>query len=105
MSSSILNNTAKMSAAGSGKTWDICNEALEAVRTSNKRALIISFTNRSVESVKNEIRRQNDDVLHHRVVIKTWYRFLLSDLIKPYQTGITNGIINHIKSWRRHRII
>lgn len=98
MSSSILNNTAKMSAAGSGKTWDICHEALEAVRTSNKRAMIISFTNRSVESVKNEIRKQNDDVLHPRVEIKTWYRFLLSDLIKPYQTGITGGIINHIKS-------
>ena len=98
MSSSIMNNIAKMSAAGSGKTWDICHEALEAVRTSNKRAMIISFTNRSVESVKNEIRKQNGDVLHPRVVIKTWYRFLLSDLIKPYQTGITGGRINHVKS-------
>ncbi len=98
MSSSILNNTAKMSAAGSGKTWDICHDALQAVKNSNKRALILSFTNRSIESARNEIRKQNGSVLHPQIVAKTWYRFLLSDMIKPYQTGITNGRINHIKS-------
>ncbi len=98
MSSSILNNTAKMSAAGSGKTWDICHEALEAVKNSDKRALILSFTNRSTESARNEIRKQNGGVLHPRVVVNTWYRFLLSDMIKPYQVGITEGRINHIKS-------
>ena len=98
MSSITLNNTAKMSAAGSGKTWDICHEALEAVSNSDKRVLIVSFTNRSIESARNEIRKQNDDVLHPRVDIKTWFRFLLSDMIKPYQTGITGGRINHIKS-------
>lgn len=98
MSSSILNNTAKMSAAGSGKTWDICHDALEAVNDSNKRVLILSFTNRSIESARNEIRKQNEGVLHPQVIVKTWYRFLLSDMIKPYQTGITGGRINHIKS-------
>lgn len=98
MSSSILNNTAKMSAAGSGKTWDICHDALQAVRNSTKKVLILSFTNRSIESARNEIRKQNGGVLHPQIVTKTWYRFLLSDMIKPYQTGITNGKINHIKS-------
>ena len=98
MSSNILNNTAKMSAAGSGKTWDICHDALQAVKNSTKRVLILSFTNRSIESAKNEIRKQNGGVLHPQIVAKTWYRFLLSDMIKPYQTGITNGRINHIKS-------
>lgn len=98
MSSSILNNTAKMSAAGSGKTWDICHNALEAVKNGNKRVLILSFTNRSIESARNEIRKQNEGVLHPQIVVKTWYRFLLSDMIKPYQTSITCGKINHIKS-------
>lgn len=98
MSSSILNNTAKMSAAGSGKTWDICHDALKAVKNNNKRVLILSFTNRSIESARNEIRKQNEGVLHPQVVVKTWYRFLLSDMIKPYQAGITGGRINHIKS-------
>ena len=98
MSSSILNNKAKMSAAGSGKTWDICHEALEVVTHTDKRALIVTYTNRGVESVKNEIRKQNENVLHPQVIIKTWYRFLLSDLIKPYQTGLTGKRINHIKT-------
>ena len=98
MSSSISNNIAKMSATGSGKTWDICHEALETVRVSDKRALIVTYTNRSTESARNEIRKQNEGVLHPRVDIKTWYRFLLSDMIKPYQVGITGGQINHIKS-------
>lgn len=98
MSSSILNNTAKMSAAGSGKTWDICHEALEVVKHVDKRALIVTYTNRGTESVKNEIRKQNENVLHPQVIIKTWYRFLLSDLIKPYQTGLAGKRINHIKT-------
>lgn len=98
MSSSILNNTAKMSAAGSGKTWDICHDALKAIKNNNKRVLILSFTNRSIESARNEIRKQNEGVLHPQVVVKTWYSFLLSDMIKPYQAGITGGRINHIKS-------
>ena len=98
MSSSILNNKAKMSAAGSGKTWDICHEALEVVTHTDKRALIVTYTNRGAESVKNEIRKQNENVLHPQVIIKTWYRFLLSDLIKPYQTGLTGKRINHIKT-------
>ena len=98
MSSSILNNKAKMSAAGSGKTWDICHEALEVVTHTGKRALIVTYTNRGAESVKNEIRKQNENVLHPQVIIKTWYRFLLSDLIKPYQTGLTGKRINHIKT-------
>ena len=87
-----------MSAAGSGKTWDICHSALDKVKTGDKRVLIVTYTNRSTESVRNEIRKQNDGVLHPRVVIKTWFRFLLSETIKPYQRWITGGRINHIKT-------
>ena len=98
MSSLTFKNIAKMSAAGSGKTWDICHDALEAVKYSGKCALIVTYTNRSAEAVRNEVRKQNDGVLHPYVIIKTWYRFLLSDFIKPYQSEITNRRINHIKT-------
>lgn len=38
-------------------------------------------------------------VLHPRIIIKTWYRFLLSDTIKPYQSYITGiGSFNVLKS-------
>ena len=98
MPSVILNNIAKMSAAGSGKTWDICHEALAVVERSDKKALIVTYTNRSAESARNQIRVQNEGVLHPQVIVKTWYRFLLSEMIKPYQTAVTNGRINHVKS-------
>lgn len=98
MPSCTLKNIVKMSAAGSGKTWDICHSALEEVNNNNKKALIVTYTNRSAESVRNEIRKQNGGVLHPQIVIKTWFRFLLSETIRPYQTYITGGRINHIKS-------
>lgn len=98
MSSSILNNVVKMSAAGVGKTWDICHEALEMAR-SGKRVLIVTYTTRGIASIKNEICGQNAGVLHEGVTIKTWFRFLLSDMIKPYQNFITGKEhINIIKS-------
>jgi len=84
-----------MSAAGSGKTYDICKEALEEAR-SGKRVLITTYTNRGAESVRKEIRSQNEGVLHPHVVVKTWFTFMMSDMIKPYQrylTGEIGGVI------------
>ena len=86
-----MNNIAKMSAAGSGKTYDICNSALEQARSGN-RVLITTYTNRGAESVRNEIRLQNDGVLHPLVIVKTWYVFMLSELIKPYQRYLTQRV-------------
>ena len=80
-----------MSAAGSGKTYDICKNALEQAR-SGKRVLITTYTNRGAESVRNEIRLQNDGVLHPLVIVKTWYVFMLSELIKPYQRYLTQRV-------------
>ena len=97
MSSSISHNVAKMSAAGSGKTYSICKDALEAAR-SGKRILITTYTNRGVDSVKNEIRKQNDGVLNPLIVIKTWFTFMMTDMIKPYQRYIT-GEISGIKAF------
>lgn len=86
-----------MSAAGSGKTYDICKEALSIAKT-GYRILITTYTNRGAESVRKELRSQNDGVLHPLVVVKTWYVFMLSDMIKPYQRYLT-GEIGGVKSF------
>lgn len=90
-------NIAKMSAAGSGKTYDICKDALENARLGN-RVLITTFTNRGAESVRREIKAQNEGVLHPLVVVKTWFTFILSDMIKPYQRYLT-GEIGGVKAF------
>lgn len=97
MSSVPSRNIAKMSAAGSGKTYDICKEALEEAKA-GKRVLITTYTNRGADSVRKEIRKQNAGVLHPLVVVKTWFTFMMSDLIKPYQRYLT-GEIGGIKAY------
>ena len=86
-----MKNTIKISAAGSGKTYDICHAALNVVAGGDKKVLIVTYTNRGENAVETEIKKQNRGVLHQQIVIKTWYRFLLSDTIKPYQLYITGG--------------
>lgn len=46
---------------------------------------MISYTNEGIRSLENEYRKQNQGVLDERLVIKSWYSFLLSEFIKPYQ--------------------
>lgn len=86
-----MKNTIKISAAGSGKTYKICHDALNVVSNGCKKVLIVTYTNRGENAVETEIRKQNKGVLHPQIAIKTWYRFLLSDAIKPYQRYITGG--------------
>lgn len=92
-------NIVKLSAAGSGKTWDICNNALSIINDAahEKRVLITTYTNKGVETINKEIKEQNFGVLSERIIVRSWYRFLLHDLIRPYQTFITD--INAIKSF------
>lgn len=90
-------NIAKMSAAGSGKTYDICKEALEVAKK-GKKVLITTYTHRGEEAIKNELRKQNDGVVDQLVIIKTWYSFMMSDLIRPYQRYLT-GEIAGVKSY------
>jgi hypothetical protein len=98
MSTMPSNNTIKMCAAGSGKTWGICNDALSVVgEAQGKRALITTYTNKGVETVNNEIAKQNLGVPSSRIVIKSWFQFLMSELIRPFQSYITS--INTLKSF------
>lgn len=92
-------NIVKLFAAGSGKTWGICNDALSIVNdvVNKKKVLITTFTNKGIEAINQQIKKQNFGVLSERIVIRSWYQFLLYDLILPYQTFITG--INAIRSF------
>ena len=80
-----MNNEVIFAAAGNGKTYSICKEAIHLATKTNKYVLIITYTNEGVRSIEKEYRLQNYGVIDKNVVIKTWYSFLLTELIKPYQ--------------------
>jgi DNA helicase-2/ATP-dependent DNA helicase PcrA len=92
------NNIIRICAAGSGKTWGICNEALTVASNTanNKRVLITTYTNKGVEAIYSELVKQNMGVPSKKVMVRSWYQFLLWELIKPYQTMIVG--INEIRS-------
>lgn len=92
------NNIIRVEAAGAGKTYNICKEALERVDNteSNKRVLLLSYTNRGIGAIKDEVCKQNMGVIDSKIDIMTWYGFILNELVKPYQNVIFG--INEIKS-------
>ena len=63
-----MKNTIKISAAGSGKTYDICHDALAVVEGGDKKILIVTYTNRGENAVETEIKKQNRGVLHQQIV-------------------------------------
>lgn len=84
-----MNNKVVFAAAGNGKTYDLCRQAIEFAQTTNKEILIVSYTNEGKSSIENEYRKQNSGVIDKNVVIKTWYSFVLSEFIKPYQCKLS----------------
>ena len=87
-------NIIKIYAAGAGKTHGICNEAIANCK--DKGTLIVTYTNKGIESIKGELKKINDGVLPTNVDVMTWYTFLLREMIKPYQTEMYD--INSLKS-------
>lgn len=53
-----LNNIVIMAAAGAGKTHDICKEVIENAKTTNKKILITTYTNKGIESIEKNIRNR-----------------------------------------------
>jgi len=86
-----------MSAAGSGKTWGICNEALSVVSDQSKHVLIMTYTNKGVDTVNIEIEKQNGGMQSYRIVVRSWFQFLMTEMLKPYQSFIIE--INKLKSF------
>ena len=91
-------NIVRLAAAGAGKTYGICCEALEKIREDKyARVLVVTYTNRGAEAIRTELEAQNFGVLPAKIDVYTWYQFLLKELIKPYQTYITG--INKLVSF------
>ena len=84
-------NKVIMAAAGSGKTWGICNSVIKELEKTTKNILITTYTNKGVEAIINEFKNQNMGVLDCRVIVKTWYQFILSEMVKPYQSSVLGG--------------
>lgn len=85
----LLNNKVLIAVAGSGKTWGICKEVINKIDKKNKKKiLLVTYTNKGLDSLKKTYAKQNLGVLHENVVFKTWFQFLLSDFIKPYQNYV-----------------
>lgn len=93
-----FSNKVVLACAGSGKTWGICKDALKC--KSGKKKILISYTNKSVESLKLEYKKQNRGIIDDDIIICTWYQFVLRELIKPYQTVLfkEGKGINHVNS-------
>lgn len=84
-----MKNKVVFASAGNGKTYDLCRQAIELAKTANKEILMISYTNEGKNSIENEYRKQNSGIIDKKVVIKTWYSFILSEFIKPYQCKLS----------------
>jgi Superfamily I DNA and RNA helicases len=87
----------RCAAAGSGKTWNICHDVLKTIKTgAHNRILIITYTNNGVDTIKCEYQKQNYGIIDNCVKVYSWFHFLLKEMVKPYQSFITD--INEIKS-------
>jgi hypothetical protein len=93
------NNVVKLCAAGSGKTYGICYDALAIVAetTQQKRVLITTFTNNGIDTIQAYITQLNQGIPSNNVVVCTWFQFLLSEFIRPYQSFIIG--INEVKAF------
>lgn len=91
-------NIIRIEAAGAGKTYNICKEALARINNIelNKRVLLLSYTNRGVGAIKDEVCKQNMGIIDSKIDIMTWYSFILNELVKPYQSAIFE--INEVRS-------
>lgn len=89
-----MNKTLIIAAAGSGKTWGLCNHAINNLK--EKNILLITYTHQGKKALEEELKKQNTGILHPKIKIMTWYSFLLSECIKPYQSFITK--YNSIRS-------
>ena len=83
-----MDNQVVFAAAGHGKTYSLCEKAKAAINAGTKYVLLISYTNEGIHALKREYKKQNCGVLDERVIFKTWYTFLLSEFIKPYQCSL-----------------
>ncbi|WP_167356989.1 UvrD-helicase domain-containing protein [Paenibacillus pectinilyticus] len=80
----LSNNIVTISAAGSGKTTTIVDEAM--VKTDSK-VLIVTYTNENLNEIKRKIIKKYGFIPSH-IKIQGWYSFLLQECARPYQNFI-----------------
>ena len=80
-----MNNSVVFAAAGNGKTYSICAQAISLAQKTKKEILLVTYTNEGVSSLETEYRKQNYGIIDANVKITTWFSFLLAEFIRPYQ--------------------
>ena len=55
----MLNNSVVFAAAGNGKTYGICKEAIALASKSTKYIYLVTYTNEGVSSLEKEYKKQN----------------------------------------------
>lgn len=76
-----MRNKLLMAAAGSGKTTYLIKKALGI---ENEKVLITTYTEANAEEIKNKFVLLNG-CIPENVTIQTWFSFLLSQGVRPYQ--------------------
>lgn len=72
-------NNIIIAAAGSGKTTHIVEKSLET----DEKVAIVTYTRNNAREIEKKIYQLNKTI-PRRVTVITWFRFLLSDWIRPY---------------------
>lgn len=83
-------NIGIIACAGAGKTYKICKSALD----SPTRSLLITYTNKGRANINEQIKLLNQGVPSDKITVKTWFEFLLHEVIRPYQSILLKQL-NH----------
>lgn len=75
-------NIAYIAAAGSGKTTELVETALEKAKT--ERVLLLTYTTANEEEIKKKFYQRNA-CIPKNVTVQTWFSFLIQHGVKPYQ--------------------
>lgn len=77
--------------AGSGKTYYIAHDFEK-----RNRVYMISFTNRNVENIRNEVRKRFNGTIPKNVMITTFDTFVYNQMLKPIEKLLEpRGIVLH----------
>lgn len=91
----MMSNYCYIACAGSGKSTQIINCAIEAFQKSidHKKILVITFTTNNQNNLKSRIINRLG-YLPEKIVIVGWYHFLLTYWIKPYKGDVISKLYN-----------
>ena len=78
-------NTVMIAAAGSGKTTYLVHEAL---KVKDDNVLITTYTESNEAEIKRKIFEINKGHIPPNIVVMTWFTFLISHGVKPFQGGL-----------------